>query len=347
MKNGAPSCDHSVNGTHVRRRGLQNHCRDAAEHASADQLVLARGLLRVEIAAAAVLVHGSPRTAAGCCAPPALWVADGTVHDQFIQFTEGVVAREQRAPARARAARARDRGATQSSVDAVGRPRTAAARRASVWRCRDGDQIAARARGRRRAAAAGARLGPRARVSTLSGWACATAPRFDQAGRDVQLGADRRYTGPDCPPEMLAEGGIPQGDCAPAPWLLSSRGYGVWCQTDGNGTRFDSAGDRVERLDARTRPGRCGCACCARRRRPRACAHFCRLTGFPALLPEWGYGFWKSRDVHEHQDDVIDDYDGLSPPPDRARRDRDRLTVGDAIQHLGVQPAPVPGRARG
>ena len=50
--------------------------------------------------------------------------------------------------------------------------------------------------------------------------------RFDQAGRDIQLGADRRYTGPDCPAEMLAEGGVPQGDCAPVPWLLSSRGHG-------------------------------------------------------------------------------------------------------------------------
>ena len=38
---------------------------------------------------------------------------------------------------------------------------------------------------------------------------------------------------------------------------------------------------------------------------------FCRLTGFPAVLPEWGYGFWKSRDVYEHQDDVLDDFDGL------------------------------------
>ena len=29
------------------------------------------------------------------------------------------------------------------------------------------------------------------------------------------------------------------------------------------------------------------------------------------MLPEWGYGFWKSRDVHEHQDDVLDDFDGF------------------------------------
>src|SRR6202000_2355347 len=37
----------------------------------------------------------------------------------------------------------------------------------------------------------------------------------------------------------------------------------------------------------------------------------CRLTGWPALLPEWGYGFWKRRDVHEHQDDVLDDFLGF------------------------------------
>jgi alpha-glucosidase (family GH31 glycosyl hydrolase) len=28
------------------------------------------------------------------------------------------------------------------------------------------------------------------------------------------------------------------------------------------------------------------------------------------LLPEWGYGHWKSRDVYEHQSDVEDDFDG-------------------------------------
>ena len=35
---------------------------------------------------------------------------------------------------------------------------------------------------------------------------------FDKRDRCVQLGADRRYTGPDCPPEFLENGGIPQGD---------------------------------------------------------------------------------------------------------------------------------------
>jgi hypothetical protein len=47
----------------------------------------------------------------------------------------------------------------------------------------------------------------------------------DQAGRSVTLGADRRYTGPDGPADMLDLGGIPQGDYAPLPWILSSRGW--------------------------------------------------------------------------------------------------------------------------
>jgi alpha-glucosidase (family GH31 glycosyl hydrolase) len=32
----------------------------------------------------------------------------------------------------------------------------------------------------------------------------------------------------------------------------------------------------------------------------------------PPVLPEWGYGHWKSRDVYEHQRDVVDDFDGYA-----------------------------------
>ena len=126
----------------------------------------------------------------------------------------------------------------------------------------------------------------------------------------VQLGADRRYTGPDCPPEMLEQGGIPQGDCAPMPWMLSSRGYGVIAHTYGNGTRFDMSTDRTS-VSTRALAGplvlefMCQSTPAARLRA------LCRQTGFPMLLPEWGYGFWKSRDVHEDREAVIDDYDGF------------------------------------
>ena len=95
--------------------------------------------------------------------------------------------------------------------------------------------------------------------------------QLDQSGRAVQLGADRRYTGPDCPPELLSEGGIAQGDCAPVPWLLSSRGYAVLVRTEANGTRFDLSGQRIA---VSTRAARAGCAssCCATAPPPPACA---------------------------------------------------------------------------
>ncbi|MBV8429918.1 MAG: glycoside hydrolase family 31 protein, partial [Solirubrobacterales bacterium] len=133
---------------------------------------------------------------------------------------------------------------------------------------------------------------------------------LDQAGRSVQLGADRRYTGPDCPPELLAGGGIPQGDCAPVPWLLSSRGYGVLVCSEANGVRFDLT--REVAISTRAAAGSLRLAVLCGRTPAARLRQLCRLTGFPALLPEWGYGFWKSRDVYEHQDDVLEDFQGFS-----------------------------------
>jgi alpha-glucosidase (family GH31 glycosyl hydrolase) len=169
------------------------------------------------------------------------WAVDGEIRDQFLQFTEGVLACEERTP-----------------------------------------------------------------VERLVGLGLRHHPRLDHAGRDIQLGADRHYTGPDCPAEMLSEGGIPQGDCAPVPWLLSSRGYGVWCAGDGNGTCFDLAGERIS-VSTRALAGALSLEVVGGRTPAARLRELCRLTGFPAQLPERGYGFWKSRDVHEHQDDVLDD----------------------------------------
>jgi alpha-glucosidase (family GH31 glycosyl hydrolase) len=134
--------------------------------------------------------------------------------------------------------------------------------------------------------------------------------QFDQAGRTVQLGADRRYTGPDCPAELLAQGGIPQGDCAPIPWLVSSRGYAVWVRSEANGIRFDLADERVS-TSTRANAGPLSLELFCQPTPAARLRAFCRATGFPAVIPEWGYGFWKSRDVYEHQDDVADDYEGM------------------------------------
>jgi alpha-glucosidase (family GH31 glycosyl hydrolase) len=135
--------------------------------------------------------------------------------------------------------------------------------------------------------------------------------QLDQSGRLVQLGADRRYTGPDCPAELLAGGGIPQGDCAPVPWVVSSRRYAAWVRSHGNGVIFDLVGDRVG-ASTRASSGPLVLELFCHPTPASRLRAFCRLTGFPAVLPEWGYGFWKSRDVYEDQDDVVEDFEGMT-----------------------------------
>jgi len=274
--------------------------------ADADTVVLERGRLRVEISLRPLELTVR-RDGRRLVRSMGAWVAEGTVHDHFIQLTEGVVVGEDLAPLeRAAVARVR-RLAADRVIFAVelngGRRARLEVRlhpeeRVSFEFEPEGDPLRVAADWRRRSDEHFVGLG--ARHST----------QFDQAGRVVQLGADRRYTGPDCPAELLAGGGIPQGDYAPVPWLVSSRGYAVWVQSDANGIRFDLSGDRAS-ASARSSAGAlrldflCDPTPAARLRA------FCRLTGFPAVLPEWGYGFWKSRDVYEHQDDVLDDFDGL------------------------------------
>jgi alpha-glucosidase (family GH31 glycosyl hydrolase) len=279
---------------------------DVRAAAGADAVVLRRGRLRVEIALRPfdlTVYRGDRRLVRSLGA----WVADGTVHDHFIPLTEGVVAYEDLAPIeRVRAAVVRRCSENRATLVLS----LSGGRRASlsVHVCEDdrvsfavepdGEPLRVALDWRRRSDERFAGLGAR------------HCTQFDQAGRVVQLGADRRYTGPDCPAELLAGGGIPQGDCAPVPWFVSSRGYAVWVRSEANGIKFDFAGDRVA---ASVRSGGgplrldflCAPTPAARLRA------FCRLTGFPALLPEWGYGFWKSRDVYDHQDDVLDDYEGL------------------------------------
>ena len=272
----------------------------------ADALVLERGPLRVEIALRPfeLTVRRAGRRLVRSLGA---WVAEGTVHDHFIHFTEGVVAREELAPVE----RARAAAVQRHSVDRAtlvvelsgGRRARLEVRvveddRLCVELEPDGEPLRVALDWRRRA------------DERLVGLGARHCTQFDQAGRVIQLGADRRYTGPDCPAELLAGGGIPQGDCAPVPWLISSRGYAVWVRSLANGVQFDLSGERVV-CSTRCSGGPlridflCGPTPAARLRA------FCRLTGFPAVLPEWGYGFWKSRDVYGHQDDVVDDYEGL------------------------------------
>ncbi|HWD73994.1 MAG TPA: TIM-barrel domain-containing protein [Solirubrobacteraceae bacterium] len=235
------------------------------------------------------------------------WVADGVIRDRFLALTEGIVAQEDLSPPqRAQHAllmRRGDRGLTLGFRLDEGR-----CARLSIELV-----TPERVRLSLHADPAPLRLGidwERRSEEHFAGLGLRHHPRFDQAGRSIQLGADRRYTGPDCPAEMLADGGVPQGDCAPMPWMLSSRGYALWCRTDANGTCFDLGGERIS-VSTRAHAGPLVLELVTAPTPAGQLRALCRSTGFPAQLPEWGYGFWKSRDVHEQQDDVLDDYEGF------------------------------------
>jgi hypothetical protein len=254
---GGPGGDVSVKTGWSAGRRDDHATMPIAISAAPDRVALERGLLRVEIVLRPLSVtvrRGRKRLLRNV----GFWVADGRVHDLFVQLTEGVIAHE-------------DLGLPEQAVRAK-----------LIGRRPDGVSLALRMRGGRRA-----RLG----VSL------------------VGVGADRRYTGPDCPPEFLAQGGIPQGDCAPVPFVNSSRGYAVWAETDANGTRFELGAERVS-VSTRSRAGPLRLhLLCAPTPAGRLRAYG-RMTGFAPVLPEWGYGFWKSRDFHEHRDQVYDDYHG-------------------------------------
>ena len=271
--------------------------------ASGDR-VLAHGGLSVEIALAPLSIHVR-RAGRRLLRALTVWACEGEVRDRFVQVTEGVIADERL-------------GFPERPVAAAV---TAADERSAV--------IDVRLNGGRRAELRIELVGPEHLVLELAAdavplrlaieWDARAEERFaglgarhalrvDHAGRAIQLGADRAYTGPDCPPDLRELGGVPQGDYAPAPFLQSSRGYALWCETYANGTRFE--------LDDPTRVSTRGVAGplrlhvltdptpVARLRR------YVRLTGLPALLPAWGYGFWKSRDVYAHQEDAEEDVNG-------------------------------------
>ena len=223
-----------------------------------------------------------------------LWGAAGEARDQFVPLTEGVIASEElERPRWYGAARRNGRRfhgelgtvlveLEEERVVVAFEPAPGLFRVGAEWEARSGERF--------------------------SGLGARHGEQVEQTGRRVRLGADRRYTGPDCPPDMLDVGGIPQGDYAPVPWVIASRGYALWLETDGDGAEFN-LGHRVG-VSGRVAAGSfrlhvlCDPTPAARLRR------FLRLTGTPPVLPEWAYGHWKSRDLYEHQRDVEDDFDG-------------------------------------
>jgi alpha-glucosidase (family GH31 glycosyl hydrolase) len=305
--------------------------------ASPEYVTLTRGRLTIEVTLRpfAITVRRDGRR---LMRNAGAWVAEGQVHDNFIHLTEGIIAEEDLAP-HERVGRARLRAERLTDGAPADLPSgSAAAVAGAVAAEPHGVELGLRFGAERRGTLlielpaddeirltlSAARVGDpeagspplrmaidwdRRTIEHFAGLGARHNTEFDHRGRRIQLGADRRYTGPDCPAEMLAAGGIPQGDCAPVPWMDSSRGYAVLAETHANGTIFDLSSDRTSvstRWPAGPLKLRVFCAATPAAR----LRAMCRATGFPALLPEWGYGFWKSRDVHEDTEAVLDDFHG-------------------------------------
>ena len=148
-----------------------------------------------------------------------LWSADGEVHDHFVQITEGVIPREERGSA-VRVARGELESTSERSLSLAVRLGDGAGGRLALAINRE--RVVIELTPERAPLRLGARWSA-VRGEHVSGLGARHGTAFDQMGRRVHLGADRRYTGPDCPEEMLEQGGIPQGDYAPVPWLSVER----------------------------------------------------------------------------------------------------------------------------
>ena len=263
-----------------------------ARPTSCDAAVKPRGILTVswkirswpcsrEVPCASRCVLGRSASTSRGTAGPLLsglsaWACEGTVHDHFIQVTEGVIAREELGfPERPVDAEIAYAGEHELDValalrgGRAGRPAGRARRRRPRR---------ARAAGRGRAAAARARVGRRAERALRRARRAPRARASTTPGGAIQLGADRAYTGPDCPPDLLDLGGIPQGDYAPAPWLQSSaRLRGLVRDVRATG-RASTSTARCACRRARP-PGRCASTSSPTPPPPPACAATSRLTG--------------------------------------------------------------------
>ena len=301
---------------------------------------LERGPLRVEIGLAPLSIHVR-RAGRRLLRALTVWACEGEVRDRFVQVTEGVIA-DERLGFPERAVAAAVAAADERSTTIALTPQRRAPRRAAP-RARRPRAPRARAGGRGRAAAPGHRVG-RARRGALR--RARRAPRAarrprrarDPARRRPRLHRPRLPARPARarrhPAGRLRAGAVP----AVQPRLRAVvrdlrqrhalRARRADARLDARRGR-PAAPARPHRPDARRPPAPLR----APHRPARAAAGLgLRLLEVARRLPAPG----RRRGGRPRLP--------LARHP--ARRDRPRLAVGDAIQHVGAQPAPVPGLRR-
>jgi len=92
----------------------------------------------------------------------------------------------------------------------------------------------------------------------------------------------------------------------PVPFVMSSRGYGLWLDSTTPSTFDLNATDR-DHVVVRDRAKRMRLVVIAGPTQREMLAEFTRLTGRPKVPPAWAFAPWKSRDVHRNRDEVLED----------------------------------------
>lgn len=92
----------------------------------------------------------------------------------------------------------------------------------------------------------------------------------------------------------------------PVPFIISSRGYGIWLDSTSPSTFDLNATDR-EHVIVRDRAKRMRLVFIAGATPGEILAEFTRLTGRPSVPPAWAFAPWKSRDVHRGREEVLAD----------------------------------------
>ncbi|MGH7245052.1 MAG: TIM-barrel domain-containing protein [Phycisphaerales bacterium] len=92
----------------------------------------------------------------------------------------------------------------------------------------------------------------------------------------------------------------------PVPFVMSSRGYGLWLDSTSPSTFDLNATDR-DHVIVKDRAKKMRLVFIAGLTPTETLAEFTRLTGRPQVPPAWAFAPWKSRDVHRNRDDILAD----------------------------------------
>jgi len=92
----------------------------------------------------------------------------------------------------------------------------------------------------------------------------------------------------------------------PVPFIISSRGYGVWLDSTSPST-FDLNATEREHIKIADRNDRFRLVIIAGPTPAEILAEFTRLTGRPRVPPAWAFAPWKSRNVHFNREEVVAD----------------------------------------